>query len=260
MIHLIALLLFPQAARVLIAYNKLSEIYSLREIAALLGGAAPTGPHDRSCDPRAIEALTATFAALLGLTEALMNLGCDDDIAAASAVLDAKGLRLLAKIAHWLQRPLKPVLLQQMGEAGSPGWGGGYVWYLATVTLWRLIGPLVEKDEKRLCTAACVQVQASGRTRGRGWEGGNRCGVERSGGGGVGGGRWEMGGGRGAVRRWETGGERGGGDKGGGGREDNGSGSGKGEVGVGREVGDWRVWKRGRSGGGGQIRGRWARK
>ena len=155
----------------LIAYNRLSEIYSLPEIAALLDGPAPTGPRDRSCDPRAIEALTATSAALLGLTEALMNLGSDDDIAAASAVIDAKGLRLLAKIAHWLQRPLKPVLLQQMGE-GSLGWGGGYAWFLAMMALWRLIGPLVEKDEQRLSMAACVQVQASGGGGGGGGRGG----------------------------------------------------------------------------------------
>ena len=91
-----------------------------------------------------------------------MKLGSDDDIAASSAVLDAKGLRLLAKIAHWLQRPLKPVLLQQMGAAGSPGWVGAYVWFLATMSLWRLLGPMVENDQQMLSTAACVQVQASG--------------------------------------------------------------------------------------------------
>ena len=194
-----------------IAYNRLSEIYSLPEIAALLDGPAPTDPRDRTCDPRAIEALTATSAALLGLIDAFMDLG-DDDIAAANAVIDAKGLRLLAKIAHWLQRPLKPVLLQQMGGDGAVGWMGGYVWYLATVTLWRLIGPLVEKNEQRLSMAACVQVQASGGGGGGGWNGGEGGGGRGEGfvctGAGI---RWRGGGGK--RGEGEKAAERGNGDR-----------------------------------------------
>jgi hypothetical protein len=159
-----------------VSWSKVAHIWALPEIAALLDGAAPTGPRDRSCDPRAIEALTATASALLGFTDALMDLSSDVDLAAACILINAKALRLLAKIAHWLQRPLKVGLLLQMGEE-TPEWMGEIVWFLATTALWRLIGPVVEAQQRELCTSVCVQVQASG-GEGRGGGGGGREGQE----------------------------------------------------------------------------------